>query len=60
MMLSKTKFLDLEVNQVQIHCYKDNLVSVNSIISDGGILESELVIDDKIVQKYVVTHLTSH
>lgn len=60
MMLSISKLMYLGVHKIQIHCYKDNLASVNSIISNGGILESELEIDDKIVQRYLVTHLTSH
>lgn len=42
------------VNEVHIHCYQDNLASVNAIISNAGVLESEIAIDNKIVQRYLV------
>ncbi|CAM3799766.1 GNAT family N-acetyltransferase [Rheinheimera salexigens] len=56
------------VTPIHIHCYQDNYASANCIISNGGVLESELVLDEamakqigpvkvqpvKIVQRFIV------
>jgi predicted acetyltransferase len=54
MKLSIEKLQDLGVNTIHIHCYKDNTASSKAIISNGGLLESELPLDNKIVQRYLV------
>ncbi|WP_105254473.1 GNAT family N-acetyltransferase [Pseudoalteromonas sp. T1lg75] len=43
-----------QVNEVHIHCYKDNQASGRTIISCGGRLDSEIEVGDKCVQRYVV------
>ncbi|MFY8274645.1 GNAT family N-acetyltransferase [Pseudoalteromonas sp. SSDWG2] len=44
------------VNHVHIHCYKDNAASGNTILACGGVLDSELFVGDKCVQRYIVEH----
>lgn len=43
------------INEIHIHCLKDNLASANTIRRNGGILESEGEIDGESLQRYVVT-----
>lgn len=54
MKLSIEKLYDMGINTVHIHCYKDNIASAKAIISNGGILDSELTLDNKVVQRYLV------
>lgn len=56
MKLSIEKLNELGVSAIHIHCYKGNVASAKSIVSNGGTLESELPLEDKIVQRYLVTH----
>ena len=42
------------VNQVHIHCYKDNLPSARAIVANGGKLHSEIMVESKTVQRYLV------
>ncbi|MDN3652897.1 GNAT family N-acetyltransferase [Thalassotalea ponticola] len=55
MSLSIAKLNDLGVSPIHIHCYKDNVASAKAITGNGGVLTSELVLDNQIVQRYVVT-----
>ena len=44
---------NLGINKVLITCNKDNIGSAKSIINNGGILENEVVDEDKqVVQRY--------
>ncbi len=43
------------VNNVHIHCYKANLASAAIIVSNGGILDSEVALNDGTVQRYIVS-----
>ncbi|MCY7294879.1 GNAT family N-acetyltransferase [Alteromonas sp. a30] len=56
MNLSIKKLNAMGVNSVHIHCYKENIASANAIISNGGVLVSELSIDNKTVQRYVAAN----
>lgn len=47
------------IHTIHIHCYKDNLASVNMIVACGGLLDTELPsdpekVDSPIVQKYIL------
>lgn len=42
----------LHIDRVLMVCDKDNIGSARSIINNGGILENEILIDGKIVQRY--------
>jgi predicted acetyltransferase len=54
--LTVAKAKELGVDDVHIHCYKDNNVSSQMIQSSGGILVDETHEDgtDKIIQRYIV------
>lgn len=58
--MTLAKALQLNIQEVHIHCYKDNAVSANMIKSVGAILSSELTIElgakQKIVQRYIYQH----
>lgn len=56
MSLSIEKLNELGVDSIHIHCYKGNMASAKAIISNRGQLISELPLDNKIVQRYLVTH----
>lgn len=48
-----------DIHTLHIHCYKNNLASVNMIKSCGGLFDTELLSDEKdaesaIVQKYIL------
>ncbi|MEM9531641.1 MAG: GNAT family N-acetyltransferase [Pseudomonadota bacterium] len=45
------------IEAVHIHCYKDNQASARMIISNGGVLDSEIKTGERarIVQRYVVS-----
>lgn len=55
MSLSIEKLHELGVDSIHIHCYKGNLASAKAIISNGGQLISELPLENKVVQRYLVT-----
>ena len=42
----------LKIKRVLLVCDKNNIGSAKSIISNGGILENEVVNADKIIQRY--------
>lgn len=44
----------LSINPVHIHCYNDNLASAQTIIRNGGVLDSEIEDGSKVVQRYLV------
>jgi len=46
------------VNPIHIHCYKDNLASVNTIVKNNGKLISEITEQGKIIQRYIVENLS--
>ena len=43
------------VNDVHIHCYKDNLASAAMILANGGKLMSEFSEQNKVIQRYIVS-----
>ena len=43
------------VNDVHIHCYKDNLASAAMILVNGGKLMSEFSEQNKVIQRYIVS-----
>jgi predicted acetyltransferase len=49
------KLVGIGVSSIHIHCYKDNIASAKAIESNGGELMSELAIESRIVQRYLVT-----
>ncbi len=55
MSLSIAKLNVLGVDSIHIHCYKGNLASAKAITSNGGQLVSELPLESKVVQRYLVT-----
>lgn len=60
MKLSIEKLFDMNVNELHIHCYKQNLASAKAIKTNGGILHSELHLSSSkdeahIVQRYLVS-----
>lgn len=55
MKLSIEKLNSMGVNPVHIHCYKNNTASAKVIIENGGILDSEITIENTVVQRYLVT-----
>ncbi|MGI5310259.1 GNAT family N-acetyltransferase [Rheinheimera sp. WS51] len=42
------------VAPIHIHCYRDNLASASCIISNSGVLESEIRVNNHVVQRYIV------
>lgn len=44
--------IEMEIEQVLITCFKDNLASAKTILHHGGILENEVLEEDQIVQRY--------
>jgi predicted acetyltransferase len=46
------------IQEVHIHCYKNNLPSARMIIANGGTLESEVVEGAEVVQRYLVNALS--
>lgn len=48
------KLNSMGVNDVHIHCYKDNLASSAMILANGGCLTSEFSEQNKVIQRYVV------
>lgn len=54
MELSIKHLINLGVNQVHIHCYKNNISSAKAITNSGGMLSSEFIEDNKIIQRYIV------
>lgn len=50
--LGLQKCIDLNIRKVLIVCDKDNLASAKTIISNGGVLENEVLHEGKIVQRY--------
>ncbi|MEM9103866.1 MAG: GNAT family N-acetyltransferase [Pseudomonadota bacterium] len=54
MQLSIEKLASMGLSKIHIHCYKNNLTSAKTITSNGGILDSEIQVEGKIVQRYMV------
>ena len=54
MKLSIEYLQKLGVDEIHIHCYRDNLSSALAITRNQGVLVSEINVDDKIVQRYIV------
>jgi predicted acetyltransferase len=44
----------MEIKEVHIHCYRDNLASAKMIEACGGILDSEVLAEGQVVLRYVV------
>lgn len=56
MKLSIEKLTRMGEGPIHIHCYKENIASAKTIVSNGGVLKSELAMENKIVQRYVVAN----
>jgi predicted acetyltransferase len=39
---------------LHVHCYRHNIPSARMIMANGGVLESEVPLDDKVVQRYLI------
>ena len=48
------------IDEIHIHCLKDNLASANTIRRNGGQLQSEGVVDGQNLQRFVVAALPSN
>ena len=48
------------IDEIHIHCLKDNLASANTIRRNGGQLQSEGVVDGENLQRFVVAVLPSN
>jgi len=55
MKLSIVYIRNMGINEIHIHCYKNNLASSKAITANGGQLKSELQLDDGTVQRYLVS-----
>ncbi len=53
--LALKKCKELGIDNVLMDCDKTNIGSAKSIINNGGILENEVYIDNKIVQRYWIS-----
>ena len=42
----------LGITRVLMVCDKENVASSKSIINNGGILENEIIVDGKLIQRY--------
>lgn len=42
------------IAQVHVHCYRHNVASARMIRANGGWLESEVEVDGKLVQRYLI------
>ncbi|WP_445357105.1 GNAT family N-acetyltransferase [Microbulbifer sp. ANSA002] len=45
---------EMKAGTIHIHCHKDNPASANTIKACGGLFDSEIEADGKIVQRYLV------
>ena len=52
MALALNECKKLGMNQVLMVCDKKNIGSVKSIIKNGGIMENEIIQNDRIMQRY--------
>ena len=50
--LALEKCKELGIQKVLMCCEKENIASARSIIKNGGILENEIIDDNKIIQRY--------
>lgn len=50
--LALTECKKLGIHQVLMICDKDNIGSAKSIVNNGGILENEIIHDQKVIQRY--------
>ncbi len=51
---------ELNINRVLVTCFKENVGSAKTIISNGGILENEVVEGDYLTQRYWITLEDEH
>lgn len=54
MRLSIEKLYGMGVGAIHIHCYRENSASSGCIVANGGVLESEITVDEKVIQRYLV------
>lgn len=54
--LTINKAKDLGIKEIHIHCHKSNTASVQMVLSNGGILDSEVLEKptSKIIQRYLI------
>lgn len=55
MQLSIEYLVKMGSQKIHIHCYKENESSARTIINNGGVLVSEFVDNQKVIQRYLVT-----
>jgi len=52
--LSIEYLAQLGVKSAHVHCYKNNISSAKAIIANGGSLDSEIIENNQIIQRYIV------
>lgn len=50
--LALQRCIEMDMEQVLITCYKDNVASAKTILHHGGILENEIMENNRVVQRY--------
>jgi len=53
--LALEKCKERSIKKVLITCYKENIASAKTIISNGGILENEVFSGEKVLQRYWIS-----
>ncbi|ENJ9655489.1 GNAT family N-acetyltransferase [Clostridium botulinum] len=53
--LALEKFKDMNMEKVLITCSKENIASAKTIIYNGGVLEHEISIGERITQRYWIS-----
>ena len=54
MKLSIKQLVNLDVNPIHVHCYKNNTASAKAIQNNGGIINSEITESNEVIQRYCV------
>ncbi len=49
------KLNSIGVKVIHIHCYKENTASSSMIVANGGKLDSEILYNDNIIQRFIVS-----
>ena len=54
MKLTLMQAFERGINPVHVHCHKHNVPSARMIVTNAGVLESEVVADEQLIQRYLV------
>lgn len=54
MKLSIEALREKEVKDIHIHCFKSNIASAKIISQNGGILDSEIIDNHEVIQRFIV------